>query len=40
MPCIFTPDIFIETNKEDYIKVEDTILNYALEYARQNKKVK
>jgi hypothetical protein len=40
IPCIFKPDILVETNKEDYIKGVDTILNYALDYAHQNKRMK
>jgi hypothetical protein len=40
MPCIFKPDILVGTNKEDYIKGVDTILNYALDYAHQNKRMK
>jgi hypothetical protein len=40
IPCIFKPDILVETNKEDYIHGVDTILNYALDYAKQNKKTK
>ena len=33
-PHIFIPDILVEETKEDYLKDQDTILNYALEYSR------
>lgn len=35
-PCIFKPDILIEQDKEDYLQEIDTILNYALEYSKNN----
>lgn len=33
LPCIFKPDILIETKKQDYLLGVDTILNFALEYS-------
>ena len=34
LPYIFSPDILIETKKEDYIKNIDTILNYSIDYSK------
>ena len=37
-PVIFKPDIEIVQTKEDFINNIDTVLNYALEYSKQNKR--
>lgn len=39
LPWIFKPNILIEETLEDYMQNKDTILNYALEYSKQNKRM-
>lgn len=38
IPYIFTPNILVEEKEEDYISNIDTILNYALDWCKKNKK--
>lgn len=37
-PIIFKPDIYVLQTKEDYINGVDTVLEYALEFSKENKK--
>jgi len=40
VPIIFKPDIEIKQTIEDYLNDVDTVLEYALKYSKQNRKVK